>query len=114
MEEETSFEKIHFGTKLFELAYESRYKPQWLWLRGRSKRDWVERVCETYKWRAPPGQAGADIPDEDMAALKRATHLSFMSWIVVLGMTFLLMVRRLHCTSGHETCLDLSKLTSRI
>lgn len=24
------FEEKHFGTRLFELAYDSRYKPQWL------------------------------------------------------------------------------------
>jgi hypothetical protein len=90
VEEETSFEEKHFGTKLFELAYESRYKPKWLWLRGRSKRDWVEKVWRTYEMRPPPGQSGA-IKDEDMAALKKATSLSFMSWVVVLGMTILLM-----------------------
>jgi hypothetical protein len=91
VEEETSFEKKYFGTKLFELAYESRYKPKWLWLRGRSKRDWVEKVWRTYQWRSPPGQSGPCIADEDMFALKEATTLSFMSWTIVLGMTFLLM-----------------------
>lgn len=28
----------------FELAYESRYRPQWLWFRGRSKRDWIQKA----------------------------------------------------------------------
>jgi hypothetical protein len=91
IEEETSFERKHFGTKLFELAYDSRYKPKWLWLRGRSKHDWVERVWKTYEMRPPPGQAGSSIIDKDIAALKKATNLSFTSWIIVLGMTFLLM-----------------------
>jgi hypothetical protein len=39
IEDPESFEEKHFGTKLFELAYDSRYKPQWLWLRAQSKRD---------------------------------------------------------------------------
>lgn len=91
VEEETSFEKKHFGTKLFELAYESRYKPKWLWLRGRSKRDWVERVWTTYELRAPPGEEREPIADASMTRLKKATSISFMSWIIVLGMTFLLM-----------------------
>jgi hypothetical protein len=42
-EDPQALEEKHFGTRLFELAYNSRYKPAWLWLRGRSKRDWVER-----------------------------------------------------------------------
>ena len=32
--------------RLFALVYESRYIPAWIWHRGRSKKIWIERVCE--------------------------------------------------------------------
>jgi hypothetical protein len=90
-EGEERFEAKSFGTKIFELAYDSRYKPTWLWLRGRSKRDWVEKVWKTYKLRPPPGHRGTSILDEDMVALREATSMTLMSWGIVLGMTLLLM-----------------------
>ncbi len=37
-------EEKHLGARIFELAYDSRYRPQWLWFRGRSKRRWIEKV----------------------------------------------------------------------
>ncbi|XMA14279.1 hypothetical protein WAI453_007070 [Rhynchosporium graminicola] len=86
-----STEKKHFGTRVFELAYDSRYRPQWLWFRGRSKRQWVEKVWKTYEYRHPFGQKGPMILDEDMSALRRATTLTAKSWGVILGMTFLLL-----------------------
>ncbi|CZR51374.1 uncharacterized protein PAC_01249 [Phialocephala subalpina] len=91
VEAEEHFEKKHFGNKLFELAYDSRYKPKWLWLRGRSKKDWVERVWRTYERRPTAGARGDFVPDEDMTALRDATTMSIMSWLIVLGMTVLLM-----------------------
>lgn len=33
----------HHG--IFELVYDSRYTPNWVWQRGRSKKIWVDRVC---------------------------------------------------------------------
>ena len=90
VEEEESFERKHFGTMLFELAYESRYRPQWLWLRGKSKRDWIEKVWKTYEFRPPPTK-GDLISDEDMAALRETTTLSILNWGVVVGMTLLLL-----------------------
>ncbi|TAQ83562.1 hypothetical protein B7494_g8116 [Chlorociboria aeruginascens] len=80
----------HFGTRFFELAYDSRYKTQWLWLRGRSKRKWVERVWKTYKLR-PPGPQGDEEPDKDMIDLRKATTLTFMNWGIVIAMTLLLL-----------------------
>jgi hypothetical protein len=91
IEDPESFEEKRFGTKLFELAYSSRYKPQWLWLRGRSKRDWIEMVWRTYGFRPPAGHKGDFVPDEDMVALRKVTTLSFRSWSVVVGLTILLM-----------------------
>ncbi|KAL2072776.1 hypothetical protein VTL71DRAFT_12119 [Oculimacula yallundae] len=81
----------HFGTRIFELAYNSRYRPQWLWFRGRSKRQWVEKVLKTYEFRHPSGQKGSMVLDEDMAALRRVTTLTTNSWGVIIGMTLLLL-----------------------
>ncbi|KAK0100334.1 hypothetical protein ONS96_007615 [Cadophora gregata f. sp. sojae] len=83
----------HLGTRIFELAYDSRYRPQWLWFRGRSKRHWIERVWKTYEFRHPAGERGPMVPDEDMVALRRAAALSTKSWGVIIGMTLLLMGR---------------------
>ena len=30
---------------LFELVYDSRYRPTWAWQRGRSKKIWIQRIC---------------------------------------------------------------------
>ena len=90
-EGEDDFERKHFGTKLFELAYDSRYRPSWIWMRGRSKREWVEKVWKTYQYRSAPGSQRELILDEDMKGLRRATTLSFRNWTTVMGMTMLLM-----------------------
>jgi hypothetical protein len=46
-----SIEDIYFESEhrnplnaIYELAYGNRYRPQWLWFRGRSKRQWIGRV----------------------------------------------------------------------
>ena len=31
--------------RIFELVYDSRYTPTWIWQRGRSKKIWIERIC---------------------------------------------------------------------
>ena len=90
-EGEVDFERKHFGTKLFELAYDSRYRPSWIWMRGRSKRDWVERVWKTYQFRPAPGSQRDMVPDEDMEGLRKATTLSILNWITIMSMTLLLM-----------------------
>lgn len=37
---------------IFELVYDSRYRPAWIWDRGRSKRIWALRLQQTYHDRA--------------------------------------------------------------
>ncbi|CAG8981902.1 hypothetical protein HYALB_00013862 [Hymenoscyphus albidus] len=91
VEEKESFETKHWLNSIFELAYESRYRPKWLWERGRSKQDWIDRVISTYEVRAPSGRRGSMVPDEDMAALRVATTLGFTGWTIVLALTLLLM-----------------------
>jgi hypothetical protein len=90
-EGEHDFERKHFGTKLFELAYDSRYRPSWIWMRGRSKKEWVERVWKTYRYRPSPGSEHDMVPDQDMEGLRKATTLSIMNWTTIMGLTMLLM-----------------------
>ena len=90
-EGEHDFERKHFGTKIFELAYDSRYRPSWIWMRGRSKKDWVERVWKTYQYRPSPGSQSDMVADDDMERLKEATALSIMNWTTIMGLTILLM-----------------------
>ena len=40
---------------LFALVYESRYRPAWIWRRGRSKKIWIKRVCEGPGQHPPEG-----------------------------------------------------------
>lgn len=40
---------------LFALVYESRYRPAWIWRRGRSKKIWIKRVCEGPDQNSPEG-----------------------------------------------------------
>ena len=32
--------------RIFALVYDSRYRPAWIWRRGRNKKIWIKRVCE--------------------------------------------------------------------
>ena len=41
---------------VFELVYDSRYTPAWIWQRGRSKKIWIERICYDQN-TAPDGLA---------------------------------------------------------
>lgn len=91
VEEKKSYNKKHFLGSIFELAYESRYRPKWLWERGRSKQDWIDRVISTYRLRAPSGRRGDMVLDEDMEALRIATTMSVTSWTIILALTTLLM-----------------------
>ncbi|KAG0650613.1 hypothetical protein D0Z07_2684 [Hyphodiscus hymeniophilus] len=92
VEAEDDFERKHFGTKLFELAYDSRYRPSWIWMRGRSKKKWIEKLLKTYQFRPAPGSSTRDpVPDEDMEGLKDATTLSLRNWTTILSLTMLLM-----------------------
>jgi hypothetical protein len=90
-EGEHDFERKHFGTKVFELAYDSRYRPSWIWMRGRSKKEWVEQVWKTYRYRPSPGSEHDMVPDQDMEGLRKATTLSIMNWTTIMGLTMLLM-----------------------
>jgi hypothetical protein len=91
VEDPQTFEELHFGTRVLELAYNSRYKPAWSWLRGRSKRDWVRKAWKTYELRPSAATKGDAVLDEDMAALRTITTLSITGRAVVISLTLLLM-----------------------
>ena len=91
IENSPALEKKHFGTRFFELAYDSRYKPAWLWLPHRNKRDWVEKTWKTYELRPSAAQKRYFVLDEDTAALRKVTALSIMGWAMVLSLILLIM-----------------------
>ena len=64
---------------LFALVYESRYRPAWIWNRGRSKKIWVERLSQ-----------GNDIAQEN---LTDEIRMQLGDWMVVAicGYTLILL-----------------------
>jgi hypothetical protein len=50
----------------------------------------VEKVWKTYELRPAPGEKGELVPDEDMAAFRKATTLCITGWAVI-SLTLLLM-----------------------
>ena len=62
---------------IFELVYESRYRPAWIWDRGRSKRIWALRVQRTYHNRVTD-------PLRDRIAIK------FGDWMTISTFAFAL------------------------
>ncbi|KAH0541551.1 hypothetical protein FGG08_003963 [Glutinoglossum americanum] len=77
-------EQALFG--IFELVYESRYRPAWMWFRGRSKRDWTERVLSTYI-QAPMGGN-----DPDMELFKKRTKFTMSDWATVGSIVYALIL----------------------
>ncbi|KAI9773727.1 MAG: hypothetical protein M1839_002025 [Geoglossum umbratile] len=70
---------------IFGLTYESRYRPAWMWFRGRSKRDWTRKTLDTYL-----GDLKA--PDIDMAQFSKVTRLSNSDWATVYGIVCVLLL----------------------
>ena len=59
---------------LFELVYDSRYRPTWIWQRGRSKKIWIERICHD----------SATAPDGLAAKLRMKPQ----DWMVVVFLSY--------------------------
>ena len=62
---------------IFELVYDSRYRPAWIWDRGRSKRIWALRLQRTYHTRASD-------------PLRDTTAIGFGDWMTVGTFAFAL------------------------
>jgi hypothetical protein len=72
--------------KVFCLVYESRYRPAWMWFRGRSKRDWAQKLLDIYS-TDPTGRS-----DIDMEQFKKVMDLSISDWATVCGIVGLLIL----------------------
>ena len=64
---------------ILELVYESRYRPAWIWHRGRNKRIWAIRLQKTYH-----------TSDDDN--LQENIAIGFADWFSIFGLASLLIV----------------------
>ena len=74
----------------FELVYPSCYKVAWQWLRGHTKKQWINQLLRSYERRADVDYTGQLDYDDDMADLRAKTTLSPLDWFLVLLLTSLL------------------------
>jgi hypothetical protein len=63
------------------LTYDAMYKPAWMWNRGRSKREWLLRLCEEFR--------GHDRQDF-LPALEAQISMGWLDWLTVSVFAFLL------------------------
>ncbi|KAH8885119.1 hypothetical protein GQ53DRAFT_729449 [Thozetella sp. PMI_491] len=75
----------------FELAYRSCYKVSWQWLRGQNKRQWINKVVETYGIRWDVRYKGDLQVDKDMEELASLVALTPLDWFLLLSLTTLLL-----------------------
>ena len=66
---------------IFELVYDSRYEPAWIWHRGRNKRIWAMRLQQTH-------HASASASKE----WKEHMSIKFPDWLVIIGFAWVLIV----------------------
>ena len=82
---------------IFAQAYESRYKTEWLWFRGRSKYLWLHRsffLDSTSSITAPdpplgkiPTATSKQVTEPQLARLKSAINFSIFDWTQMLLLT---------------------------
>jgi hypothetical protein len=63
---------------IFELVYDSRNTPTWIWQRGRSKKIWIQRVCKN--------------PDTAPDGLEDKVSMKSGDWIVVAILAYSLIL----------------------
>ncbi|OIW35394.1 hypothetical protein CONLIGDRAFT_56785 [Coniochaeta ligniaria NRRL 30616] len=88
--DETSDDFRFLGLQ-FELAYPSCYKVAWQWLRGNTKKKWINKLIETYETRWDIDFAGNRDRDSDIEYLRAMTTLSPLDWFLVLSLATLLL-----------------------
>lgn len=88
--DETSDDFRFLGLR-FELAYPSCYKVAWQWLRGHTKKKWINKLIETYGTRWDVDFAGNRDQDSDIEYLRAMTTLSPLDWFLVLSLAALLL-----------------------
>ncbi|KAK1710212.1 hypothetical protein BDP67DRAFT_110137 [Colletotrichum lupini] len=79
-----------FGFLRFDLVYPSCYKVAWQWLRGHTKKQWIEQLLTVYSRRIDVEYRGHEDIDGDMKDLRFRTTLSLLDWFVLLFLTLLL------------------------
>ncbi|KAK1508158.1 uncharacterized protein CCOS01_15819 [Colletotrichum costaricense] len=79
-----------FGFLRFDLVYPSCYKVAWQWLRGHTKKQWIEQLLTVYSRRTDVEYRGHEDIDGDMKDLRFRTTLSLLDWFVLLFLTLLL------------------------
>ena len=72
---------LNITDRAMGLTYDAKYKPAWMWNRGRSKREWLLRLCEEYH-----GRDGHDF----LPALKREINMAWLDWLTVSVFALLL------------------------
>lgn len=83
--------RLLFGLLRFELVYPSCYKVAWQWLRGHTKKEWIDQLLRTYGRRFNVIYTGQVDDDGDLEELRARTSLSPLDWFLVLSLTFLLL-----------------------
>ena len=63
--------------RILELVYDSRYRPAWIWHRGRNKRIWAMRLQQNYH-------------TSELDDLKKQIAIGFADWFAIVVIAFLL------------------------
>ncbi|KAF6839856.1 hypothetical protein CPLU01_01453 [Colletotrichum plurivorum] len=79
------------GFLRFDLVYPSCYKVAWQWLRGYTKKQWIDQLLSVYAPRADVDFPGNIDLDDDMEDLRSKTTLSSLDWFLLLSLTLLLL-----------------------
>lgn len=77
--------------RMFGSTYDAKYKPAWMWDRGRSKRSWLLRVCQEYQHE----------DTKHLEALTERLDMGPGDWAIVSTLAFLLFF--IPCTFGFLT-----------
>lgn len=91
-ERDEEVDDIHFLGLRFGLAFPSCYKTAWQWRRGHVKKDWINKIIDTYSVR-DVDHNGEERLDKDMEKLHDTTTLLALDWIFIVAlMAFLVYV----------------------
>jgi hypothetical protein len=90
-EREPTSDDYRFLGLRFELAYPSCYKVAWQWLRGHTKKKWINKLIETYETRYDYDFTHNRDQDSDIEYLRVMTTLSPLDWFLVLSLAALLL-----------------------
>lgn len=90
-EGEPKGDAYRFAGLRFELAYPSCYKVASQWLRGHTKKKWINKLVETYGTRYDYDFAGNRDRDSDIELLRTMTTLSPLDSFLVLSLAALLL-----------------------